>query len=206
MSFALVFHVAPRTGEVPLDPLGAGGLPIRHDQAGVDPLGGHGNLEDHAARTRPGPGLVPRRVEARDRAPSALRGSFGLCDPLPSPPLPHGMAGQSGPITEVGLGCAPLQHLGRGHVAGTAHQHQGVGPGVAQPLAQAVAHRQPLGTGATLGLAKGGAKAPGEALIEGQRQKAIAARLGGVPGLCLLPRGPGLGVIDLEHENLGGGR
>src|SRR5215813_1951018 len=81
----LVFHLSPSTGEGPIDHLGAGVLHIRHDKAGVDTLVGHFNLEDHAARTRPRPGLVPRRVKAGDLAPIALIGSFGLFDHLPSP-------------------------------------------------------------------------------------------------------------------------
>ena len=104
MIFHLVFHLSPRTGEVPIDHLGAGVLHIRHDKAGGDPLVGHCNLDDHAARTRPRPGLVRRRVDAGDRAPIAPIGSLGLCDHLPRPRLQNGMAGQSGHITEIGLG------------------------------------------------------------------------------------------------------
>jgi len=146
--FALVFHLSPSTVEVPIDHLGAGALHIRHDKAGVDTLVGHCNLDDHAARTRPRPGLVTRRVEAGDLAPIAPRGSFGLFDHLPSQLFHNGIAGPSGHITEVGLGCDSLQHLGRGTVAVTAHNHQ------------AFAHRQPLGTGETPGLEHGGEKAP----------------------------------------------
>ena len=160
MLFHLVCHWSPRPVEVPIDHLGAGVLPIRHDKAGVDPLVGHCTLEDHAARTRPCPGLVLRRGAASAFAPSAPLGACGLFDHLPRHPLPHGIAGPSGHLTAGGLGFDPLHHLGRGKVAVTAHNHQGVGPGVAQPLAQAFAPRQPLDTGETLGLENGGEKAP----------------------------------------------
>src|SRR5713226_8172309 len=76
--FALVFRLAPRTVNVLGEPLGAGVLHVRHDQAGIDTLVTDFDLDDHAARARPGAGLVTRRVEAGDLASIALIGSFGL--------------------------------------------------------------------------------------------------------------------------------
>jgi hypothetical protein len=82
--FALVFRLAARTGDVLVEPLGAGLLQNRHDKAGVDALVGNLDLDHHPARARPRPGLVARRVEAGDLGPTARLGPLGLRDHLPS--------------------------------------------------------------------------------------------------------------------------
>jgi hypothetical protein len=134
-------------------------LHVRHDKAGVDALIGHLDLDDHAARARPGASLVTRRVEAGDLAPLAPIGPFGLLDHVARQCLQDSIAGQTGAITEVGLGLDPLHHLRVGKVAVTAKDQQGVGPCLTQPLDQACQHREHLRAGEALGLEDGGDQA-----------------------------------------------
>ena len=58
--------------------------------------------------------------------------------------LQHSIAGQAGDITEVGLSLDPRPHLGVGQVAVPAQDDAGIGPGVAQGLAQPFQHREEL--------------------------------------------------------------
>src|SRR4030095_11113123 len=109
----LVFRLAPRTVNALVEHLGAGLLHVRDNKAGVDTLLADFDLDDYTARARPRSGLVTRRVEAGDLAPIALIGPLSLLDDLASQGLQDGIAGQTGDITEVGLGFNPLHHLGR---------------------------------------------------------------------------------------------
>ena len=129
----LIFCLTASTVNLLVEHLGAGVLHVRHDKAGVDPLGGHLDLDHHAARTRPRRGLVTCRVEARDLAPITLIGPFGLLDYLPRQLRQHAIAGQTGHITEVRLLLDPLPHLGVGKGTIAAKDQQGVGPGLANP-------------------------------------------------------------------------
>src|SRR4029434_1563050 len=98
----LVFCLAPRTVNVLVEPLGAGLLHVRHDKTGIDALVADFDLDNHAARARPGSGLITRRVEAGDLAPIALIGPFGLLDHVTRQGLQDGIAGQTGDITSTG--------------------------------------------------------------------------------------------------------
>ena len=160
MILALVFRLAPRTIHVLIEPLGAGLLPVRHDKTGMDALVTDFRFDDHAARARPGSGLVTRRVEAGALAPIAPLGPFGLLDHCVSQGRQDGIAGQTGAITALGWGLDPLHHLRGGNVTVTTKAHQGVGPGVTQPLDEAFQHRQPLRAGEALGLEDRRAQAP----------------------------------------------
>ena len=69
--FALVFHLTTGTGDVPIEPLGAGLLHVRHDKARADTLCGHLDLYDHAARALPCARLGAGRVTACGFSPTA---------------------------------------------------------------------------------------------------------------------------------------
>ena len=66
----LIFHVSARAVDVPVKHLGAGLLQVGDDKARMDALLGDFDLEHHASRVRPRPGLIARRVEAGTLPPS----------------------------------------------------------------------------------------------------------------------------------------
>src|SRR5262245_56712223 len=156
----LIFRLTARTVNLLVEHLSAGVLHVRHDKAGVDALGGHLDLDHHAARARPRPSLVPCRVEARDLAPIALIGPFGLLNYLPSQLRQDAMAGQTGHISEGSSLLDPLHHLGVGKGAIAAKDEQGVGPGLAKALDQARQYREPLGTSEAFRLEDRGDQTP----------------------------------------------
>ena len=82
------------------------------------------DLDNHAARARPGSGLLTRRVDAGDLAPIALIGPFGLLDHVTRQGLQDGLAGQTGDRTELGWGLDPWPHLRVGKVTVTAKAQQ----------------------------------------------------------------------------------
>jgi hypothetical protein len=204
VSFAVVFRLAARTGEWLGEHLGAGLLPIRHDKARVDAWLADCNLAHDAARMRPRVGLVPRRVAAGDLAPPARRGPLGLLDDLLGQCLQHRGAREACDRAQVGVRCDPLPHLGRGEGAVTAQDDAGLGPGVSQPLDEALPHRKPLCTREALGFENRRAQASREARIQMPRQEAIATILAIVAGLFLLAMDWVLRVIGIEHDALGG--
>jgi hypothetical protein len=75
--------------------LGAGVLHIRHDEARVDALFGHLDLDHHPARARPCARLIARRVKAGSLAPPTRLGPFGLLDDLVGQLLQHRVARQA---------------------------------------------------------------------------------------------------------------
>jgi hypothetical protein len=112
--FALVFHVATGTGDVPIEPLGAGLLHIRHDKAWVDALVGHFDLEDYTARVRPCARLVARRVKAGSLSTPTRLGPLGLLDDLLGQLLQHRIAREACDIAQLGLRFEPRHPSSRG--------------------------------------------------------------------------------------------
>ena len=202
--FALVCHVATGTVEVSIEHVGAGVLPIRHDEARVDALVGPLDLDDHPARARPGACWVAGRVKAGRLAPPARLGPLGLLEDLGGQPLQHRVACEACARAHVGLGCAPLHHCGIGKVTVTAQDAPSVGPRVPKPLAHPLEHCQQLCTAEALSLEDGGKETPCKAFIPVAWQETIAPILAIVADLFLCPMRAILGVIDVEHDDLGG--
>ena len=201
--FALVFHWATGTVEVPVEHLGAGGLHIRHDTAGVDALCGYCDLDDHTARARPCPRLRARRVKAGSLSPPTCRGPLGLLDDHVGQCLQHRVACEAGDIAPLAWRVDPRHHLGRGKVAVTAQDDPGVGPGVSQPLDDALEYRQPVGAAEAFGLEDRGEQTPREACIQVAWHETIATRIAIVADMCLCTMGAVRGVINIEHDALG---
>ena len=132
---ARLFRLAARTVYWVGEPLRAGVLHVRHDQAGVDALVGHLDLDHHAAQARPRPGLGPCRGAARALAPLTLRSPLGLRAHLSRHLRQDASAGPTGHIPEGRWLLDPLHPLRGGTVAIAAHDQQGSGPGLASPLA-----------------------------------------------------------------------
>jgi hypothetical protein len=142
-------------------------------------------------------------VEAGALAPSAPRGPFGLPHHRVSQLLQDAMAGPPGALMEGGWRLAPLPHLGGGKGAVTAPDDAGLGPGVAQVLDQAWPHGEPRRPAEALGLAYRGAQASREALrpVEGEETRATILAI--VTAGLLRARGRVLGVVKVQHDQLG---
>jgi hypothetical protein len=201
--FALVFPVATGTVELPLEHVGAGLFPSRHDAARGAAVVGPLDREDHTTRARPWARVGACRVHAGSLAPPARRGPRGWRADLVGQPLPHRGAREAWDRAQWGWCCAPRQHLGSGQGTGTAPDAPGVGPRVPPPLAHPLAHRPPVGTAAALRLEEGGAQTPREACLTVAWPETIATLRAIVAALCLCTRRAVLGVIDSEHKDLG---
>jgi hypothetical protein len=114
------------------------------------------------------------------------------------------MAGQTRDIMDRGVLLDPLHHLGVGTVTSAAQDQQSVGPGCAQTLAHAFQPCEHLWACETLRLEDGRHQASQEALIQVERHKTIATIIAIVAGVFLLAMDTVLGVIDIEHDDLGG--
>ena len=104
----------------------------------------------------------------------------------------------------MGLGLDPLHHLGVGKVAVAARDDQGVGPRLPQALDQPSQHREHLRTAEALGREDRGDQASREALIHVKGEETLATIIAIIPDLLLLAMGGVLGVIEVEHDELGG--
>ena len=201
--FALVFHLATGTGEVPGEHLGAGLLPIRHNKARVDALFGPLDLDDHPARARPCGRLVARRVKASSLAPPTRRGPLGLLDDFVGQLLQHRVAREACDRAQVGVRFDPRPHLGRGDVAVTTQEDQRIGPRMSKPLDHALASRQHVGAAEAFGLENRGDQPSREAFIQVAWHATITAIIALVADLFLCTMGAVCGVIDLEDDDFG---
>ena len=200
---ARVFHLATGTGEVPVEHLGAGWLPIWHDTAGVAALFRHCDRDDYPARVRPCSRLVARRVTAGRLSPPTRLGPRGRLDDLVGQRLQHRVAREACDRAQVGVRCAPRPHLGRGTVAVTATDEPGIGPGVPQPLDHPLAHRQHVCPAEACGREDRGEQTPRAAFIQVQRPETLATIIASVAAMVLCTMSAVLSVIAIEHDGLG---
>src|SRR6266853_1429912 len=77
---------------------------------------------------------------------------LGLFDNLVRQCLQDGVARQSRHLAQLGLLVDPLPHLGKGKVAVTAKDKNGVGPSMAKPLDEPLQHTEHMGDAEALGL------------------------------------------------------
>ena len=203
VSVARVCHVATGTGEVPIEPWGAGWCHLRHHQTRGAALVGHLDLDDRTARARPWARWVAGRVQAGRLAPPARLGPPGLLEDLVGQLGQHRVAREAYAVAPVGVGFAPRPHLGRGKVTVTTTDAPGGGPRVPQPLAHPRASCQHVGTAAARGLKDRRDQTPREACMQVAWQETLATIIAIVAALCLCPMRAVRGGIDLEHHDRG---